>query len=177
MVSFWIFLAVTIFLSLACATLAYLHFVRNVLPFPDWGNAGFVLPDTRARQALINVLRDVGLSPDYRVDTSDITRAIYRSKFPFILDVASTDAAMRVGSPDSFLAVVVASPAESARRAALQLVQLGFESSAIHDPDSGLSKGKLSVVLSQALPRKMLVFRQHFIKMGNKPPAWYDDEL
>lgn len=93
------------------------------------------------------------------------------------LDVARKQAAERVGNPDSFLAIVATNPAESAQRATAGLCQQGYKSTAIHDPDPRLPRGKPAAVLSEVLARKMLVFRQHITKMGAKPPAWHDDVL
>lgn len=175
MIPLWLFLAVVTPLTLFAFVLTFLHFVKNPLPFPDWGNAGFVMPDTRSRQAVITLLRDFGLSPDFRVDTYDVSRAIYRSKIPFILDVTSKAAAERVGNPDSFIAIVDSNPPRAAVHAAKYLKNLGYSSNHVNDPDPNLPEGKLSVVVSQAFPGKMIVFRRHILKMGGKPPAWIDD--
>ena len=175
MIPLWLFLSIVIPLTAFSFLLLFLHFVRNPLPFPDWGNAGFVMPDARSRQAVINLLRKYGLSPDFRVDTDDVSRAIYRSKFPFILDTTSDTAAEKVGKPDSFLAIVDSDPPSAALNAAKYLENLGYSSNHINNPDPSLGEGKLSVVTSQAFPGKMIVFRKHILKMGGKPPAWKDD--
>ena len=82
---------VNLVLLILLLSLGYFHFFSNPLPWPDWGNAGFIMPSTKQRQVLVNILREHNLSPDMRVDTSGISRAIYRSKMPFILDVANAE--------------------------------------------------------------------------------------
>ena len=156
-------------------TLGYFHFFSNPLPWPDWGNAGFVLPDTKARQVVIDILRDHHISPDWRADTRDVSRAIYRSKFPFLLDVASDHIQQKVNNPMAFIAVSCEDPHEAAEFAVRRLKEQGYkDTEAIHGPDFNMLHDSMSCVVSDDFPGLMIVFRWHITDL-KEPKRWVDD--
>lgn len=176
MVPIWVFLAVTIPLTFALTILIFLHFVWNPLPFPDWGNAVFVCPDDASRKALFTVLKTHGLTPDKRAQSDFVDRAIFFRRFRFIVNVTKPEDWDLLGNPGAGLAVVVNNPLIAAEQAKAILEQAGYYSAVFRNPDKDVPEGALAIVTSQALPHWVLVFRQHFTKMGSPPPAWKDDE-
>ena len=166
---------VNMVLLIALISLGYFHFFSNPLPWPDWGNAGFVLPDTQSRQVVIDILRDHHISPDWRADTRDVSRAIYRSQFPFLLDVASDHIQQQVNNPTAFIAIACENPKEAAALAERRLKEQGYEQTkVVHAPDFEMLHDSMSCVVSDAFPGLMIVFRWHITDL-QAPERWTDD--
>jgi hypothetical protein len=177
MVPLWLFLAVTLVLGLITLALIYLHFIRNPLPFPDWGNAIFVCPNQRAWEALLQALRQKGKKPDRRAKTALANRAIFFSHFRFIVNVTQESAWEELGKPVAGLALVVKDPVKEATSATDYLMLSGFNSYVFPNPDPDVPSGAMAFVTSTAFPGWILVFRKHFTKMGPPPPKWTDEPL
>ena len=179
MVPLWLFitvLSILIVCAVALAILSYLHFVQNPLPFPDWGNAIFVCPTQAARKALFQVLEQHGLTPNKRVRSDFVDRAIFFNRFRFIVNVTRPEDWNLLGNPATGLALVVNDPLSAAQMAKNTLEQAGYSSQVFENPDADVPPGALAIVTSEALPHWVLVFRKHFTKMGPPPPAWKDEE-
>lgn len=179
MVPLWLFLLIAIALGitlLLLIALCYLHFVQNPLPFPDWGNAIFVCPTKTSRKALFLVLKKHGITPDKRVASEFVDRAIFFRRLRFIVNVTEPLAWDQLGNPVAGIAIVVKNPFRAAEEAAHILRQAGYRSQVFENPDPDVLPGALAIVKSDALPRLVLVFRQHFIKMGPPPRAWKDED-
>jgi hypothetical protein len=176
MIPLWVFLCVTIPLVAVVVALIYLHFVRNPLPFPDWGNAIFVCPERSARQTVIAVLESNGITPDKRIDSELALRALFMNRFRFVLNVTEPTEWERLGKPVAALAIVTDNPDKAAHKAVEILQHAGYQATAFYDPDKSVPAHSMAFVSSTAHPGWLLVFRRHFIKMGKMPARWIKDQ-
>lgn len=147
------------------------HFYWNPLPFPDRGSRIFTSPTVEAQVAVVDLLSEFGLPPRFRLDTTQVKRALMRDGVT-IINVTDQELLSRMGNPGAGLALVVDDPLVAARVAKLFLEDRQFTAEILEDADPDAPSNSLVFLRSDAFGGWILVFRKHVIKMGPKPPKW-----
>ena len=133
---------------------------RNPLPFPDNGSRIFAASSLRAKEAIVEVLAQHGLSERFQMDSSGISRSIMMDGT--IINVSPEHVVEKLGGASSCIGLVSDDPVEAATSVSRFLIDKGFAAKVVTDAEPNLP---IAFVVTDALIGTAINFRKHVIKM------------
>jgi hypothetical protein len=154
-------LLILLFLVLGWAVIATMMVIRNPFPFPDRGHRLFGVPDDRARETVLSILKQAGLSGRFRFKTGPSDQTILWDNTTVIHILNQPD-----GPTGTGISLVVKDPGLAAQKAISALTNAGFTAARISQEDvSGMNSQHLVVISSDAFLGWAMAFRRHQLRM------------
>lgn len=144
-------------------------FMRS--PLNDEGFSVYTTPDINALQAVIDVCAENGLEPSKEITDENVIRALM-SDGRTVFNTSRPEAWEAMGQPAGAPMLRVKNPREAADSAVRIFGDKGFEAEILEGPVEEAVEGEMHFVSTDALACGLIGFREHVVKMGDKPPAW-----
>lgn len=133
---------------------------RNPLPFPDRGSRIFSASSPEAKDAVVALLSQHGISERFQFNSSGIDRSIMWDGT--IINQPDPAVLKKLGGSVASIGLVTNDPVESANRAADFLRSSGFEAEVVLDAEPQLP---IAFVVTNAMLGTVLNFRKHIIHL------------
>lgn len=154
--------------GLAVGGLAVRQYMKS--PLHDQGFSVYSTPDIETLEAVLEACAINGLEPEYELPDEKVIRAIMNDGRT-VFNVTREDVWDEMGNPAGAPMLRVKDPYDAAQNAQCVFRRRGFEDAEIIEPMEDQTKGKMFFVKTAALPW-LLGFREHVIRMGERPKKW-----
>lgn len=164
MIPFWLFLVVVLPVVAWAATVTMFLFVRNPLPFPDWGHCCFGVADERAATIVAGLCSELaGLKERFTFSPGPTNQTLMWDNTTVFIWFER-----HLGLPPNARSLVVKNPRRAANEAARILRESNYTAT-VHEGLVPDLDGKIFLIESDAFNGWALLFRLGNTSLGRPP--------